>query len=46
MPTRVTASAPNMWLTAMRCGMAVIGTSRPIGRPMAEPTTSPMMMNS
>ena len=46
MPTSVTARAPNMWLMAMRCGMAVIGTRRPIGKPMALPTTRPMMMNS
>ncbi len=31
MPTSVAASAPNMWLMAIRCGIAVIGTNIPSG---------------
>jgi|GEM_PF-6621944 len=30
-PTSVAASAPNMWLIAIRCGIAVIGTNIPSG---------------
>ena len=37
-PTSVAASAPNACESAIRCGMAVIGTYTPSGQPMTEPS--------
>ena len=38
MPTKVTQSAPKAWLSAVRCGTAVIWTM-PSGMPMPQPST-------
>src|SRR6202021_2409147 len=46
MPTRVAASAPNAWLSAMRCGIAVIGTHMPSGYPAIAPTAAPTTIHS
>ena len=40
------ASAPKAWESAVRCGMAVMGTQMAMSVPMAEPTTRPAMIQS
>ncbi len=43
MPTRAAASAPNAWESAVRCGMAVMGTETAIHAPMMDPSAKPAM---
>ncbi len=44
MPTSVAANAPNACEMAVRWGTAVIGIQMEIAAPMAEPITSPTMI--
>ena len=46
MPTRAAASAPKAWESAVRCGMAVMGTEMAIHAPMMEPIARPAMIQS
>ncbi len=45
-PTSAAANAPNACDSAVRCGIAVIGTQYAIAPPTSPPTTSPAMMSS
>ena len=44
MPTSAAANAPNACESAVRCGIAVIGTQTPMARPSVEPSKSPTMI--
>ncbi len=46
MPTRPAARAPKAWLSAIRSGIAVIGTRRPSGTPMRVPRASATMIRN
>ena len=45
-PTSAAARPPNACESAVRCGIAVIGTQRPIATPIVEPTRRPTMIHS
>ena len=44
-PTSAAANAPKAWESAVRCGIAVMGTETAIHAPMMEPTVSPTMIH-
>ena len=44
MPTKAAANAPNACDSAVRCGIAVIGTHTPMAAPKVEPNKSPTMI--
>ena len=45
-PTSAAARPPNACESAVRCGIAVIGTQTPSQTPIVEPTRSPTMTHS
>jgi len=44
MPTKAAANAPNACDSAVRCGIAVMGTHTPMAAPRVEPSKSPTMI--